>query len=412
LTYLMEADERYFELVDTGGLGFDDPDNLTGQVDGQIQFAIDSASLVLFVVDAHDGRTADDWEVLQRVRRSETRAILVVNKTDSEKWDALAGEFHEFGVTPLVRVSAQANRGRDELLEAIAEHLPESSEDDQVAEPEMKLTVVGRRNVGKSTFINSLLKTDRMIVSEIPGTTRDSVDVRFEMDEHSYIAIDTPGLRKRKSMQTNVDHFGLHRAQRSIRRADVVFLFFDASQEIGRVEKQLADYISEQYKPCVFVVNKWDLYAGQVATEEWADYLRAEFPTAWHAPIAFITGQTGKNVKTLVNHGQMLFKQARTRVPTAELNKLIRAALNRTPPPMYRHRKPKIFYAAQVGDAPPTIVFVCNYPDAFQATYRRYLLSVLHDQLDFGESPIKIHFRQRRGGERTSSSSESAPESA
>ena len=178
----------------------------------------------------------------------------------------------------------------------------------------MKVAIVGRRNVGKSTFINTLVSAPRMIVSEVPGTTRDSVDVRFELDGKPFVAIDTPGIRRAKSRQTDIDFYGTHRAQRSIRRADVVLLFFDATQRISKVDKQLCDYIAQQYKPCVFVVNKWDQLVNTMPTGKWVRYLHDAFGTMRYAPIAFITGQTGKNVKALINHGQMLFKQSRARV--------------------------------------------------------------------------------------------------
>ena len=215
--------------------------------------------------------------------------------------------------TSLIKVSAHQNRNKDTLIERMLELLPEASDDEVAVEPEMKIALVGRRNVGKSTFINTLIQAERMIVSEVPGTTRDSVDVRFEMDGKTFVAIDTPGLRKTKSVRTDIDFYSLQRAQRSIRRADVVLMLFDAAQPISQVDKQLCQYIVEQYKPCMLVVNKWDLVVDQMPTGKWVDYLRETFPTLWHVPIAFITGKTGKNIRMLLNHAQMLFKQSRAR---------------------------------------------------------------------------------------------------
>ena len=161
------------------------------------------------------------------------------------------------------------------------------------------------------------------------------------------------GCGKSKSVRSNIDFYGTHRAKRSIRRADVVLLFFDASQRISKVDKQLCSYVAEQYKPCVFVVNKWDLYHKQMPTERWVNYLRDTFQTMWHVPIAFVTGQTGKNVKALLNHAQMLFKQSLSRIPTGQLNRLIASAIEHHPPPLYQHRRPKIYYATQVGRSLP-----------------------------------------------------------
>ena len=396
LSYLVQHGGRYFELVDTGGMGIEDVDNLTSQIEQQITQGIDTADVILFVVDTHSGTVPLDKEVAKRLRYVETPILCVANKTDSEKYDAQADEFYRLGRGKLVRCSTKANRNRAELLDLILERLPEEVESapDEVA---MKVAIVGRRNVGKSTFVNTLSKAERMIVSEVPGTTRDSVDVRFELDDKSFIAIDTPGLRRSVSVRTDIDFYSTKRAERSIRRADVVLLFFDASQRISKVDKKLCGYIGDQYKPCVFVVNKWDLLHKQMPTDRWVRYLRDTFQTMWHVPIAFITGETGKNVKMLLNHSQNLFKQARERVSTADLNRLIRDALEHHPPPMQNNRRPKIYYGTQVGTQPPTIVLVCNNPKAFPVSYRRYLLGVFRDQLPYGEIPIKLYLNKRTG---------------
>ncbi len=400
MTHLVHEQDRFFDLVDTGGIGIEDVDNLTKEVEQQVQTALDSADVVLFVVDIRSGITPLDEVVAKRLRYIDKPILCLANKADDERLDPNADEFYRLGRGKLLRVSSHQNRNRQVLLNMILERLPAPDADGEPSEPEMKLAIVGRRNVGKSTFVNTLAQAERMIVSEIPGTTRDSVDVRFELDGKAFIAIDTPGLRKRKSIRTDVDYYGTHRAQRSIRRADVVLLFFDPSEPISKVDKQLCKYIADQYKPCVFVVNKWDLRAGQMATEKWVHYLRDTFPTAAFAPIAFITGQTGKNVKALLNHSQMLFKQSRLRVGTSELNKLVRRALQHHAPPLYQNRPAKIFYAAQVATQPPTIVLVCNNPKAFAPDYRRYLLGVFRDTFAFGEVPIKLYLHRRSSTDR------------
>jgi GTP-binding protein len=223
--------------------------------------------------------------------------------------------------------------------------------------------------------------------------------VRFELDGQPFVAIDTPGLKRAKSIGTDLEFYSTHRAQRSIRRADVVLLFFDATQRISKVDKQLCHYIDEQYKPCIFVVNKWDQLADSMPTEKWANYLRDTFRTMHYVPIAFVTGQTGKNVKALINHAQMLFKQARARVTTADLNKLVGAALERNPPPVASGLRPKIYFGTQVSTQPPTIVLFCNSPRSIAPDYRRYLLHVFRDHLPFAEVPIKLYLRKRESGE-------------
>ena len=402
MTYLVEFGDQYAEMVDTGGMGVKDVDDLTEHIEEQIQTAVDSASVILFVVDTRDGLTNFDQEIAQRLRYANASVICVANKTDHEGLDAQADEFYRFG-RKIVAVSTKENRGKQQLIDEILERLPKMTDEDAqlLGEPEMKVAIVGRRNTGKSTMINTLVNDTRMIVSEVPGTTRDSVDVRFELDGKSFLAIDTPGFRRRKSVSTDIDFYSTHRAERSIRRADVVLLFFDAGQRISKVDKQLCDYIAGQYKPCIFVVNKWDLLADSMPTEKWVTYLRDTFRTMWHVPIAFITGQTGRNLKTMLNHAQMLFKQARSRVSTPELNNLIKAALEHNPPPVDRHRRPKIYYGTQIASEPPTMLLFCNNPKSFSAQYRRYLLGVFRDQLSFGEVPIKLYLRKRKSSEET-----------
>lgn len=261
----MHEGERYFELVDTGGIGIVDIDDLSDEIDEQIRVGLEEADLIVFVVDGFSGLTPLDNLVGERLRHVDKPKLLVVNKCDSTKTD---DEIHEFlglvGHAPVVITSVKGNRNRKELLSAILESLPVAGQNEQTdgqtleADPELKLAIVGRRNVGKSTFINQLAESERVIVSEVAGTTRDSIDIRFDIDGKSLVAIDTPGVRKRKSISNDIEFYGLVRAKRSIRRASVVLMFFDSQETISRVDKQLVDEIVAGYKPCVFVINKWD----------------------------------------------------------------------------------------------------------------------------------------------------------
>lgn len=396
MTHPVEIGDRLVELIDTGGMGIEDIDNLTEDVEAQIQLAIDTADVILFVLDTRTGWAPLDDKVARRLRGIETPVVCVANKTDNDSFASQADEFYRFGFD-MIRTSAKQKRGRHDLINAIIERLPdETAAEDDHKRAVMKVALVGRRNVGKSTFINTLIDEPRMIVSNVPGTTRDSVDIHFELDGLPFVAIDTPGYRRAKSVSSNIDFYGTRRANRSIRRADVVLMFFDAAQRIGKVDKQLVNYVADQNKPCIFVVNKWDLMAEhEMPTSRWADYLRDTFANMWHVPVAFVTGKTGRNIKMLLNHAQMLFRQSYERVPTSTLNKLLKLAVEHTPPPLHYHRRPKIYYAVQADVAPPTIVIFCNMPDGFTPTYRRYLLSVLRDELDFGEVPIKVYYRKR-----------------
>ena len=397
IAYLMHYEDRFFELVDTGGMGHMDADQLTEDIEHQITNAIDSADLILFVADAREGLVTMDQEVAKRLRYLKTPVLCVANKADTDRIDHEADEFSRLGHGPPIKVSTQQNRGKAVLLNRLLAELPEDNgEETDPGEPEMRVAIVGRRNVGKSTFVNTLAGAERMIVSEVPGTTRDSVDVRFELDGKGFVAIDTPGIRRSKAQQKyDIDFYGAHRAQRSIRRADVVLLFLDCSERVGKVDKQLADYITQNHKPCILVVNKWDKLAGTMPTEKWVSYLNDQMPGLRYAPIAFITGETGKNVKALLNHATMLFNQSRERVGTGALNRLVRDAVRNNPPPVYQNRRPKIYYATQVGVQPPTIVLFCSQPSAFGKPYLRYLLGRFRDELPFAETPIKIYLRRR-----------------
>ena len=250
-----------------------------------------------------------------------------------------------------------------------------------------------------------------MIVSEVPGTTRDSVDIRFEVDGKRLLAIDTPGVRKRKSLASDVEFYGLVRAKRSIRRADVVLMFFDAKETISRVDVQLVDEIATHNKPCIFVVNKWDSVP-EMTTEAWSAYLLKTFGTMRYVPVAFLTAKEGRNVRKLVNLAQNLFKQTRVRVSTGKLNRLVRQALLENQPPLRKNRRAKVYYVTQVSTEPPTIVLKCNDPAVFDDAWKRYLLTVLHESLPYAEVPIRLYFRQREKPDETTPSLEESPEPA
>jgi GTP-binding protein len=403
---LIKAGDRFFELVDTGGIGGQDVDNLTAQVEKQIDTALDQAHVILFVVDARAGLTALDEEVAKRLRYCSKPILCVANKCDTSKLEAGTAEFYKLGRGKLIAVSAQQNRHRAELLELIHERLPPPEEETPNLDVAMKLAIVGRRNTGKSTFINSLAQSERMIVSEVPGTTRDSVDVRFERDGKVFVAIDTAGVRRKGSISSDIEFYSLARAERSIRRADVVLLFHDPRVRISKVDKQLAGYVLEQHKPAIFVINKWDL-AVNMPTGKFANYLQATFPNLDYVPIAFITARSGKNVQGVLNLAQNLYKQASARVTTREVNKVLRKALATQPPPMRQNRRPKIFYGTQVATNPPTIVLFTNGPDLFDNTYERYLLKTFRDHLPFHDIPIKMYLRHKR---RTDQMPEDEPE--
>ena len=402
VTWIVNEGDRYFELVDTGGIGIVDSDDLSDDIERQIEVGLSECDLLLFVVDAKDGITPLDREVADRLRRIDKRMLMVVNKCDSQKLDIESTSFLSLASLPQVITSVKGNRNRKELLQAIVENLPEQLDDEAVdgeamlETPEMRLAIVGRRNVGKSTFINQLAETERVIVSEVAGTTRDSIDIRFDVDGKSFIAIDTPGVRKKKSLANDIEFYGLVRAQKSIRRADVVLMFFDATKTISRVDKQLMEEVTKHHKPCVFVVNKWDLAQKEdMSIEKWGEYLVHNFASMRHVPIAVLTAKDGRNIRQLINLTQSIYKQGLTRMSTGKLNRALRAAVKKNPPPHRKNRRPKIYYASQVAVSPPTIVVKCNEPKIFDEAWKRYLLGFMREVSPFQEVPIRLLLRSR-----------------
>ncbi len=391
----MLSDDRYFDLMDTGGMGIVDVDKLEEDVERQIRIAIDEAAVVLFLVDIRDGNVPLDQMVAERLRKVNKPVIFVANKSDDPKLDVGVNDFYSLGYGEPLCVSAEQKRGKDDILDAIVKNLPPNADNTAPGEIELKVAIVGRRNVGKSTFINSLAQADRVIVSEIAGTTRDSIDVRFVRDEKTFLAIDTAGVRKKSSLATDVEYYSLHRAERSIRRADVVLHFFDPRLRVSRVDKQLAEYILENKKPAIFVVNKWDLAKDTIPTQKWADYLRTTFAMLDYVPIAFITAKSGKNVYRLLNLAQQLHKQAGRRVKTGELNRVVQQAMLANNPPMRTNKHPKVYYATQIDVHPPTIVLMTNGPELYDEPYLRYLTKCIRDSFPFGEVALKLVLRAK-----------------
>ncbi len=389
------AGDGYVELLDTGGVGIEDRDDLTEHVAGQIECAMTEAALILFVVDARDGLTPLDKTVAGKLRRQDKPVILVANKVDTPEVACDLGELAGLGFGEPLAVSATHRLGTQALLAAVAEAIGSPAQ--TPPEPAMKLAIVGKRNVGKSTFINALAGADRVIVSEVPGTTRDSVDVRIEMDGRVLLAIDTAGVRKRSKLADDIEFYSRHRALRSIRRADVVLFLLDATEPVGGVDKQLLAYVSGLFKPTVLVVNKWDLVAGRTGREDYGPYLTKMLPEFSYAPIVFASALEGTGVPESVALAGDLIQQARHRVPTAGLNEVVQEVTSRHAPRRGKSgRPPRVYYAAQIATAPPTLALVVSDVKAFDGTYRRYLLNQLRQRLPFSEVPIRLLFRPRR----------------
>ncbi len=393
VSQIVHHEGRFYEFTDTGGVGIQE--ELTADVEKQIGYALECAEIVLFVVDARTGAHPLDEQVAERLRKIQKPILLVVNKCDNNDFALNANDFHRLGYQPIIPMSAEQRKGKNQLFKEINQRLADKYSTISPTTPAVEIAIVGRRNVGKSTFINQLAQAERVIVSEIPGTTRDSIDVRFERDGKTFVAIDTAGVRNKSSLADNIEFYSMARAERSIRRAGVVLHFFDARLRISKVDKQLTDYILKHHKPAIFVINKWDLVKDLATTEDFGTYIRKTFPMLDYIPIAFITAKSGKNVYKLLNLAQNLFKQGEYRVGTGELNRLLEHAITRQPPPTVSNRLPKIFYATQIGSNPPHIVLFCNNPQLFEEHYRRYLLKSFREALPFADVPIHLEFRSR-----------------
>ena len=392
---LIEHNECYFELIDTGGVGIVDDDQLEEHVDEQIQYAIARADACIFLVDVQHGITPLDRRVAELLRRLDKPVLLAANKVDTEHQETDTAEFIRLGYGEPICISALHGRGRDALLDrtaAILAMLPTPPPE----APLMRLAIVGKRNAGKSTLVNALAREQRVIVSETPGTTRDAIDVRFEKDGRAFVAIDTAGVRKRKSMD-DIDFYSYTRALRSIRSADVVMHLVDASVPISDVDVKLASAVLVEEKPIVLAVNKWDLVKGRATPADYDDYLAQVIPALDYAPVAIVTAETGKNVDAAVDLALSLHQQARTRVGTGRLNAALESVLaERGPSPKRGTRRVKIYYATQVATEPPTIVFFCNDPGSVTDNYRRFMRNRLRELLPFHEIPMRLLFRARR----------------
>ncbi len=398
ISVLVHHRDRYLELLDTGGYGIVDADRLSDHIEGQIQKAIEGADLILFLVDIRDGVTHLDQTIARLLRKHNPNVMLVANKADNASLFPKAGEFVKLGFGEALCISAANHLNKKDMMDAVLErldHLPNDKPKDVV----MKLALVGKRNAGKSSFTNAIVGQDRMIVSEVAGTTRDAVDVRFERDGQTFIAIDTAGLRKKNQInKDNIEFYSYTRATKSVRRADVVLFLIDATLPISQVDKKLARFIKDEYKPCILVVNKWDLAMDKADTEEYAEYLDEVLPGLRYAPIAFTTATEGKNVQSVLDLATELFKQATFEIPTSKLNKAVeiiseaKVGVRRS-----KHGFPKIYYGVQVATRPITLLLFVNHPDNFDETYQRYIINRLREMLPIGEVPIRLLFRKNRG---------------
>ncbi len=381
--------ERWVEVIDTGGLGIVDRDDLGPHVEAQVDTALKGADLVLFMVDVRDGLTPPDKQVAKLLRGADVPVQLVVNKAEGGGFEWEAESFHALGVggDPII-ISAQNGEGIGDLRQCMADHLPGAPEEKPSETPLMKIAVVGRRNAGKSTLVNYLAGEERMIVSEIEGTTRDAVDVVFERDGETFTVIDTAGIRKRSKLEDAIEFYSDARSLKTIRRADVVILLFDVTRKLSSIEKNLARYAIDRYKPTILAANKWDLVQGQTP-ESFREYLDAQVPGLGFAPIVFLSAKEGLRADDLIGVAKDLFEQGQQRVSTGELNQVLERALEARQPSSKGYRA-RVKYATQAEVSPPTFVLFVNDKRHIGKDWLRYLTNRLREELPFHEVPLRI----------------------
>jgi GTPase len=409
----VDWDGRLFSAVDTGGFEPDSKDPLMSLVKRQAQLAVEEAAAVVLVVDGREGLTNVDQAVADLLRRSGKPLFVAVNKLDSAgvEDEAPLAEFHRLGFGEVHAISAEHARGVADLLERILDVLgvevapPPPEEADEPEElPEgavapardVRIAIVGRPNVGKSTFVNALLGEERFVVSDIPGTTRDAIDTVVEHGGRRFVVTDTAGIRRKSGIAQKVEAYSVVRAMRSIDDAEVVACLVDAGEAGVEQDARLLGLVAEKSKALVIVVNKWDLGEAGGATQAWyRKELAKRFPFVTWAPMLFTSGKTGKGVAKLLDTASRLVEQSRARFPTPALNELLEDVQVSHPAPLARGRPVKLFYIAQVGYSPPTFVVQCNRPEAVSDHYKRFIENRMREAFGL-VVPIRIVYKERK----------------
>ncbi len=394
-----------FTVIDTGGLQEDDeivsdPEAtetyIAQQTREQASAAITEADVIVFMVDTTTGPTAGDAEIATMLRRADKPTILASNKADSVGRRDLVFEFYELGLGDPIGISAYHGNGTGDLLDKIVENLPDAEEDEETEGP--KIAIVGRPNVGKSRLLNALLGQERSIVSDMPGTTRDSMDTQIEWEGEPITLIDTAGIRRRGRVEHGIERVSVMRSMRAIDRADVVLLLIDATEDFTAQDLHIAGYVEEQKKGLVVVVNKWDLVEKDSHTMElYRKRAQHQLDFMAYAPVVFISAKLGLRVGQAIDAALTVIIERNKRVSTAQLNKVLKDSVAKHQPPSRPGKWIKFFYATQADASPPTFVFFCNDPEHIHFSYRRYLENELRGEYGFVGSPIRMSFRSREG---------------
>lgn len=380
-----------FQVIDTGGINARSKALFNQEVKRQAEIAIEEADAIIMVVDSRIGITTLDTEIAQVLLRTKKPICLAVNKIDDPSKQHLTYQFAQLGIGNMVPVSASQNWQIAELLEAAFRNFPREQLE-QAIDPSIQLCIVGRPNVGKSSLVNYVLDEERCIVSPIPGTTRDSIDIPFQHDGQAYNLIDTAGIRRKHAEHEVVDKFATIRTERAIERADVCLLMLDAQQGMTVQEKKIANMIEEAGKGCILLFNKWDLVKG-FRMEHCLKGVEEEVPFLKHCPKLFISAKTGRNVEKIFPQVKEVYEDSKKRITTHQLNKFVTASLQKNHPPMIQGKRLRIYYMAQVAVQPPKFIFFVNYPNLMTDTYKKYLYNQFRETYGFIGVPILMHLK-------------------
>jgi GTPase len=384
-----------FRLIDTGGIVIASSEPIIKQVRFQAEVAMAEAAVILLVLDVNDGVTRFDSEVADIIRKAGKPVIIVANKCDRGIEETRIGDLYAFGFSNIFPVSAIHGIGIGDLLDDIVRRLPEGATGD-AGESGIKIAVVGKPNVGKSTFINCLLKENRLVVDDAPGTTRDAVDVEYvdETGRH-LILVDTAGIKRSRKLQEAVDMYSYLRSQAAIERCDVAILMMDASEGVTTGDLKIAHMINEAGKGCVIAVNKWDT-STEYRKKDFLSYLYEQMPLLSHCPMEFTVASEGINVYETLKTSVKVFEDGLYQLPTSRLNKIIENALDRNQPPLVNRRRLKVYYATQVGTNPPNVLLFVNDRSLMKNPYLNYLINSIRKEHPFSGSPIRIALKNRK----------------
>lgn len=387
---------RSFTIIDTGGIDWSTgPDTIAGMVKKQAEIAITEADVILFVVDGRSGLTADDENVAEMLRRTNKQVVLAVNKIEDFKRENELYEFYRLGLGDPIPISAAHGLNVGDLLDEVISRFPPQNAADQEADV-IKIAVVGRPNVGKSSLVNVLLGQERVIVSNIPGTTRDAVDTPFEKDGQQYILIDTAGMRRRSNIEESMERYSVIRALRAINRCDVALMVIDGTEGVTEQDKKIAGYVHESGKASIVVVNKWDIVEKDDKTmHKYEKNIRSELGFMQYAPTIFVSALTRQRVPKIIELVNFVAEQQAHRVNTSVLNEVISDAVEINPPPADKGKRVKLLYSTQAGIKPPHFIFFVNDPELLHFSYKRYLENVIRKNFGFEGSPIRFTVRKR-----------------